>query len=175
MSYNVRKYNGNSRKSNRYSIERVLLNVVGVDPKYNFDPSDESSKPPEGDLPTVNFGLPIINPTSIQGIRKMKNLTITFTSRTQSLYFYAIIYVPQGQSVSLISLPDSGTAEDVYPANQYVLSSGWLSFTGGPCRIFTPLARNLNSGDTIFLVLATVNAPDEEMVFAEVQYAICFL
>lgn len=175
MSYNVRKYNGNSRKSNRYSIERVILNVCGVDPHFNYDPEDPSSKPPEGNLPTVNYSLPIINPSTIQGLRKVKNLTITFTSTTQSLYFYALIYVPQGQNLSLITLPDSGYAEDVYPANQYVLSSGWLSFTGGPCRIFTPLARNLNSGDTIHLVLATPNAPDDEMVFAEVQYAICFL
>ena len=174
MSRNVRKYNG-SRKSNRYSIERVLLNVVGVDPIYNYDPADEQSHPPEGELPTVNYGLPIIDPTTVQGIRKMKNLTITFTSKTTSLYFYSIIYVPQGHSVSTISLPDSGHASEVYPANQYVLSSGWLSFTGGPCRIFTPLARNLNSGDTIYLVLSTINEPDTEMVFAEVQYAICFL
>lgn len=175
MSRNVRKYNGSSRKSNRYSIERILLNSVGVDPIYNYEPDDPESKPPEGDLPTVNYGLPIIDPTNIQGIRKVKNVTLTFTSKTESLYFYSLIYVPQGQSVSFISLPEPGKAGNVYPANQYVLSSGWLSFTGGPCRIFTPLARNLNSGDTIWLVLATMNPPDDQMVFAEVQYAICFL
>ena len=35
------------------------------------------------------------------------------------------------------------------------MASGVIDFSAGPTRIYSRLARNLNSGDNIYLVLAT--------------------
>ena len=41
----------------------------------------------------------------------------------------------------------------MYEPNQYVMNCGVVDPTAGPIRFYTPLARNLNNGDSIVLVV----------------------
>lgn len=100
----------------------------------------------------------IVESTDLQGMRKVKHLTITASNAgltsTNPLY-YVLAYVPQGYDPQKIYMPSPGVALDTYSANQYVMSCGWLDFDGGPLRIRSRLSRNLNSGDSIVLILAS--------------------
>ena len=49
---------------------------------------------------------------------------------------------------------------EMYEPNQFVMNCGIIDTNAGPIRMSTPLARNLNDGDTIYLIVypASTNA-----------------
>lgn len=112
----------------------------------------------------------VVPPSSVQGMRKVKHLTVSFSSQSDSIMVYALVYVPLGYDANTINYPSQGNAISTYEPNQYVMSTGVLDFTGGPLRIRTPLSRNLNSGDSIHLILATESV--SPTLVAQVKYAI---
>ena len=116
----------------------------------------------------------IVEATDLQGMRKVKHLTITASNAgaTQSVLYYVLAYVPQGYDPQQIYMPLANSSVDTYPANQYVMSCGWLDFDGGPLRIRTPLSRNLNSGDRIVLILGAYQPSNATYFVFDVTYAI---
>ncbi|KAK8882665.1 hypothetical protein M9Y10_045307 [Tritrichomonas musculus] len=62
--------------------------------------------------------------------------------------FWALLYVPQGNDLSLISLQPAGS---MYEPAQNVIMSGIISKTSAKDTFRSRLARNLNSGDRIVL------------------------
>ena len=121
------------------------------------------------------YTIPIVPATSVQGMRKVKHLDFTIGnlgSDTGSILYYAIVYTPSSYTPNNIDIPVTGTALPLYEPNQYVMSCGVLDFSAGPCRIRSPLARNLNSGDSINLILACTGDAASVSYYAVCRYAI---
>jgi len=157
-----RRHFGNKDK---YSVEQTIINAPNSG-QWDLFPATEVL----GATRQVNYS--ILPPTDVQGMRKIKHFQITFTSTSDSLpFYYALVFVPAGYNPQRINLPVEGTAIAAYDANQFVISQGVLDFSGGPLRIRSPLSRNLNSGDSIFLCLATYDQV-EANILASVKYAI---
>ena len=102
-------------------------------------------------------GTIVVPAVQLQGMRKVKHLTVSMatgaTSGSASVLYYALVYVPQGTGVG--SLNTSGTGQEMYEPNQFVMTCGVFDFDGGPLKIHCPISRNLNSGDSIALVIQT--------------------
>ena len=65
------------------------------------------------------------------------------------------------------------TAVSIYEPNQNVMAAGTYDSGAGPNRIFTSLARTLNSGDRIFLMIIAQDSGLTNMI-AVVSYAISY-
>ena len=63
------------------------------------------------------------------------------------------MYVPQGTTVGSINVTTSASATGMYEPNQFVMNCGIADPTAGPIRFSSPVARNLNDGDAIALVV----------------------
>ena len=160
-----RRYRRRFRNRDKYSVEQTIINTPNSSAWELF--------PSSGDLAaTRQVSYSVLPPTEVQGMRKVKHFTLTFTA-TQDVqpYYYALVFVPAGYEPQRINLPDTGLAINGYDANQFVISQGVLDFSGGPLRIRSPLSRNLNSGDSIYLLLATYDGV-EAAILASVRYAI---
>jgi len=110
----------------------------------------------------------VVPSDSIQGMRKVKHLTVSIAdlagSTASTPLYWALVYVPAGTEANAISI-DSG--DSMYEPNQFVLNCGVTDFSAGPTRFHSPLARNLNSGDAIYLIIQ--QAPDT--VSTTIKYA----
>lgn len=121
--------------------------------------------------------------TPVLGTRKAKNFTLTLVTNSPVPFFFALVYVPEGTSPGLLnagtSIDTSGVliSASMYEPNQNVIMSG--SF-GGPNstieRYKTRLARNLNSGDSIMLVLKNLDQGEDDnaQVAIQLNYAISY-
>ena len=97
----------------------------------------------------------VVSPTDTQGMRKVKHLTLSLSlvSGTGSTVLYwALVYVPQGYNPNTLNVL---TSNSFYEPNQNVMGCGLIDPDAGPIRIRSPLSRNLNSGDSIYLVVGT--------------------
>ena len=103
---------------------------------------------------TGTFGSNIIPATTTQGIRTVGNFTITLTtgSDTNNPVYWALVYVPQGQTSGTLNIVDG---QSLYEPNQYVIACGVNDPTAGPIRISTRMKRKLNSGDFVSLLMYT--------------------
>ena len=147
----VRRYYRRHRSGNRdkYSIENTCITAsefaqwttIAADPEINTQTS-------------FQFVSQVVPSSDVEGMRKVKHLTLSFSCPSEIKLLYALVYVPQGYEPNTIRFPALGKGVSLYEPNQYVMSSGVLDFSGGPLRVKTPLSRNLNSGDSIALVLA---------------------
>ena len=119
----------------------------------------------------------VVPDTAIQGMRKVKHLTVSVAAKetvvpsSQSLAYWALVYVPQGTSVNSLSV--TGTT-GLYEPNQYVMNCGVVDFSAGPVRFTSRVARNLNSGDKVVLIMANPNTTDAASYFYCVRYAVSF-
>lgn len=132
--------------------------------------------------PNQNIKLAFVPSTTIQGVRKLKNFTLSFNSDIDTPLLFALVYVPEGTTPQDISFGTPDQQGNLIPAtlyepNQNVIMSGTL---GGPNyavgRYKSRLARNLNSGDQIFLIVRSVdltNSVTGNLVMA-LNYAIAF-
>ena len=102
-------------------------------------------------------------------MRKVKHVTVTVSSTEQEgLIWWALVYVPQGTNPNPMQVGPN--ALSLYEPNQFVMAAGLSDLTAGPVRIRSPVSRNLNSGDAIYLVYGMdVQAA---YVSALVEYAI---
>lgn len=167
-----RYYRRRSANKDKYSIEQTNI-VTSVSSSWPAvepeDPNLQASR---------QFAIPIVPPVDSQGMRKVKHLTFSISNSGSSTdvkpLLYSVVFVPQGYEPQPIQYPASGYAVNSYSANQFVMTSGVLDFTGGPCRIRSPLSRNLNSGDRIYLILAMPMSDVTETSYytSQVQYAI---
>lgn len=95
----------------------------------------------------------VVAPTTTQGMRKVKHLTISMGSpaaQAGNRIYWALVYVPQGTTVGTIN-----TSGSLYEPNQFVMGCGVFDFDAGPLRVRCPLSRNLNSGDSIYFIMYT--------------------
>lgn len=164
MAY--RKYRrplGRSRyilpRRSKYSIEQKSFSVVSP-----------STGPVNG---LYQSNVQVVAPVDIQGMRKVKHLMVNMASfitgapDSSATIYWALVYVPQGTTLGALNLNNS-----MYEPNQYVMNCGIIDATAGPLRFSSPLARNLNSGDAIYLVLGTTSAAANNNLQGVVKYAI---
>ena len=105
--------------------------------------------------PTTTAQL-IVPSTATEGMRKVKHITVNLTpilDQDGGQIWWALVYVPQGTQVGSINLATTAALSDMYEPNQYVMNCGVVDPTAGPIRFYTPLARNLNNGDAIVLLV----------------------
>ena len=165
-----RKYYKRTYKKDKYSIEQTNILTPAVNSWPLIETLDETR------LNSRQFGIPIIPPANFQGMRKVKHITFSICNPTSSneelALIYAIVFVPQGYAPQQIIMPNYGYAQNNYESNQFIMSTGVIDFSAGPNRIRTRLSRNLNSGDSIYLILATPNLGTGGGLLAQVSYAI---
>ena len=165
-----RRYRRYSRKSrDKYSVEQ-----------YNF------TSPPAEDWTLVEstseltqnsrqWYTIVVPPVNFQGMRKVKHLTISLCNVTSDNTFliYNLVYVPEGYQPLPINFPANGSAVSNYASNQFIMSSGVIDLGAGPTRIRSPLSRNLNSGDAIYLVLSTnADVQTSFRILGQLSYAL---
>lgn len=165
----MRSYRRNSR-----SIKKV---------KYSNETMQMIATP---NASAINGGgfLCMIPATDVAGVRKVKNFDITFTYDTFTApVMWALVYVPQGMSHVALTRPtqysDQNTApSSLYEPNQNVIMSGVLPVTANTKIVQrTRLARNLNSGDSIYLYIRSVMDDSFEgsaSFMAQLNFAITF-
>lgn len=116
----------------------------------------------------------VVPDTTIGGMRKVKHLTVSMCSMDTNdtllseTGVWALVYVPQGTSVNALNL----TGTSLYEPNQFVMSCGTFDSNAGPVRIHSPVSRNLNSGDKIYLIVANANTTRRMYMNYVVRYAI---
>ena len=112
--------------------------------------------------PSSQANISLISAVDAQGTRKAKNFTLRFAYAGPHPLVFALVYLPQSQQVSNITMGNVQTPTSLYEPNQNVIISGFVTPAGNQVQTFrTRLARNLNSGDSIVLALKnpnTVNA-----------------
>lgn len=123
-----------------------------------------------------------------QGIRKVKNFTLRVTHGCPTPLFFALVYVPAGQTASALKYgtwtQQAGTEPaSLYEPNQNVIMCGTIdtgsaTFPTQASTFRSRLARNLNSGDSIALVIGQGFTPtgqnDPFNLALTLNYAICF-
>ena len=166
----VRRYYRRYPRSNnrdKYSVEQTLISTPYIN-NWAIIPATSDT------ISTKQFSISVIPPTNVEGMRKVKHFTMSFADSAglNILLAYALVYVPEGYDPNTINYPDKGKAISMYEPNQFVLSSGMIDFSN-PYRVKCPLARNLNSGDSVYLVLALPSGWDAQENFeVTVKYAI---
>ena len=130
---------------------------------------------------TLNTGAEIVNgayqgaqvivPSSnVQGMRKVKHLTLSMSlspGTESTVLYWALVYVPQGYNPNTLNVQ---SASSFYEPNQNVMSCGLIDPDAGPIRIRSVISRNLNSGDSIVLIVGTTLA--SAVIRGVVKYAI---
>ena len=152
------------RRYRRYRTRRALKSVryANETQTYTFT-NDITSRTAIGQY---SAHVPIIPAAATQGIRKVKNFTLTIapffspsllrqihTSRIIADTFrFALVFVPEGQNPGDLGDAAADHAVSFYEPNQNVILTGEGSIYE-PVRLRTRLARNLNSGDSIHLII----------------------
>ena len=137
--YRRKRYTSGAR--DKYSIETKTLRLTTGDSVVNG---------------LYQQAILVVPPTTVEGMRKVKHLTCTLcpNQTQQTLVYWAVVYIPEGYNAN----PLSGVgATACYEPSQYLISSGIADPDAGPVRVNTPLSRNLNSGDSIWLVVGTLS------------------
>lgn len=136
-------------------------------------------RPINFDLTTATTSaVQIVAPALTEGMRKVKNITVSLvtsdlTKGGTAEIFWALVYVPEGTSPGALNI--TASAVSLYEPNQYVMNCGISDPDAGPIRFFTPLARNLNSGDAIYLLVNTLSSfTSTPKVIGTARYAISY-
>lgn len=121
---------------------------------------------------------PLVTSSSIQGIRKAKNFSLKILYAGTAPLMFVLVYIPQGQDVKAITRGTPQAPASLYEPNQNVIMSGYIVPNNSQAQTFrTRLARNLNSGDSIQIVLACASATDsvnDADIGISLNYAITF-
>lgn len=96
----------------------------------------------------------VVPAADLQGMRKVKHVTVQIAnagapSAASNVLYWALVYVPEGYQPNTLNITGTG----LYEPNQFIMAAGVYDFDAGPCRITSPISRNLNGGDRILLVV----------------------
>lgn len=178
-------------RRHRYTVARPLKTTKYSNETYcsQFLLKDDSGN--QGSR--AMFALAVVpnNTNGVLGTRKVKNFTLRMvadptqythdgtTANFRSRVAFALVYVPEGTTASVMQFGAGSSAVSMYEPNQNVIMSGIIDSTQA-YSFKTRLARNLNAGDQIALVLldlTLVNVSGDTYVTpvtATCNYAISF-
>ena len=119
--------------------------------------------------------IPIVPPTTTEGVRKVTRFTITLTAGVNYLgpIYWALVYIPEGAVTSSL-FP---VYNQLFNPSNYVLASGVSDVDAGPIRISSRIQKNLNANDQIFLLTAASYPPEQGVstyIQGLVRYAISY-
>lgn len=136
--------------------------------------------PLTSEIGAKNYWIPVITPATIAGMRKAKNFTITISCippvissvKLPIIISAMLIYVPEGTSPSPpefnflpepSNFPTPATLNAIYKPDQNVIMSkiGNITETGN-ITMRNRLARNLNSGDQVGVLLTVFKSINSE-------------
>lgn len=162
------------RYRRRYSTRRPLKTV-----KYSNETSNLIGPLTITSTDTGSqINAPLVSAVNTQGMRKAKNFTLKLIYGGNTPLIWALVYVPQGQTPSKLTRGSADTPASMYEPNQNVIMSGFIVPTYQQAQVYrTRLARNLNSGDSIQLLVATALAGatvTEAPIGATLNYAITY-
>ena len=86
-------------------------------------------------------------------------------------FYWALVYVPQGTVPGNINVGSTG-ASGMYEPNQFVMNCGVVDPSAGPIRFTSPVSRNLNDGDSIYMLIRNTNTTASVVYTCVVRYAI---
>lgn len=149
---------------------RATTTKFGPRKKYSLARTSLQTATTPGQAPGVGAQqtVTVVSGAQAQGKRKCKNFDINLAvqqnNTPQALVYYALVYVPAGSTASTIS---NTSATEFYTPGANVLAAGVYDCDEGTgFRVRTRLARNLNAGDEIQLVMRSsmVGAPTAQSV-----------
>ena len=110
---------------------------------------------------------------------KYFRLNVVFESSVTALW--ALVYVPDGLPIGRLNV--AGSQADsmpgaLYEPQQFIIASGVYTSQGSsgasaPLRVWSPLARNLNPGDGVFLVWQTLTSASSIPTIITINYSSC--
>lgn len=150
-----------SRK-NKYNINTTSFETI---------PASGWSLKPDSTIYYVNKT--IVSASTVGGTRKVKRfvLNMALPPTSNLLFWWALVYVPEGTEPSKPSLTGEG-----YQPSQFVIAQGMLA-SSSPVRINSPMSRNLNQNDQVMLVIwhdFGSGGATEVGLGAFIQYALCY-
>ncbi|ORX78303.1 hypothetical protein BCR32DRAFT_247264 [Anaeromyces robustus] len=124
------------------------------------------------------YSTTVVPAVTTEGVRKAGKFTVnvSLVSNVEGILYWALIYVPKGYTARNF-FAEADTHPPLYEPANNVLASGMNDTNAGPVRIYSPLFKNLNSGDSIVFQVA---AQDENGIDANtkisglIRYAICY-
>ena len=119
--------------------------------KYSVEQTFINGTVPSGTTTAVE----VVPAVALQGMRKVKHLTINLSPNMEVSMFWALFYLPQGMTAPAFT---ATSGAPLVEPNQYVMNCGVFDSDAGPQRISSPVSRNLNSGDKIVLLLQPTGA-----------------
>ena len=163
-----------NNKNQNYSKKNYQVQNRSANLKFNNDNLLQKNS-------SVTFNvIPSIN---IQGVRKVKNFTINIEGdfhkegdiKDKSYVInYMLIYHPSGLNIPAITIPAQIPGE-LFKANQYIILQGILTPLNNKIQ-YSKLARNLNSGDSIDLILINPSSTTDLAgnILCNLNYAIAY-
>jgi len=159
------------RPMKKYSVENIMISdTLAHDGSGWLAPKDVSDNPIAYNVVNpAQFVIDAVTQT-IQGTRKVKNFSMTLLANIERPILWALVYKPEGVDVKELA-PTGGS---VYEPNQNVLMTGVFE-RGQQNKWFTKLGRNLNSGDSIVLLISAYSADAQNIYWgAQITYAVAF-
>ena len=96
--------------------------------------------------PATTTTIEVVPATTIEGMRKVKHLTVNATVQGESDSFYwALVYVPQGTVPGAINFVTTTSSPGMYEPNQFVMNCGVVDGTAGPIRFSSPIDVTLTT------------------------------
>jgi hypothetical protein len=132
----------------------------------------------------VTVHVVVIQAVNATGVRKIKNPTLRLAMSAPTPPFpilWALVYVPEGFPASALKLEYAlgDIPPSIFEPNQNMIMSGVIPATGAaePITYRSRLARNLNSGDSIHLLVrgmsGVTDIEDVQFIYL-LNYAICY-
>ena len=138
--YRRRKFLGRYSKAAKknYQIQR---------PFFNMNPS------------SANGYVTVIDPSTVTGVRKVKNFSIEMTSVATSPFLWALVYVPAGYGPNALTLTGEDATTMYKPTQNVIMSGMWdPQDPGATARRTTRLSRLLKAGDGLALVYSFLSS-----------------
>lgn len=142
----------------------VTRRTWGPRKKYSLARSAIGSTvvPAQGGGLGAQQSVPIVTSVTGQGKRKCKNFDIQLASQVVAsddpLIYYALVYVPSGSVPAEIS--NASNTQFYSPASNVLAAGVYDCAQGTGFRVRTRLARNLNAGDQVVLLLRGQSSDD---------------
>lgn len=132
--------------------------------KFQFVPFSVNLSLPEG----VSGGYQVICPAStVAGMRKVKNIGFDVITNSPEPLLFTVFYLPEGTNVTSVEaqinqvtynnegVQTGGTNfSELFAANQWIIGCGSM-IAGAVTHFRSRMARNLNNGDVIILLVHT--------------------
>lgn len=157
-----RRYARRIGRKNKYNINTTSWEMIAQ--------SDWINKP---NTYFYYVGRDIVPASTVGGTRKVKRFVINMAlpPTSNEIYWWALVYVPEGTSPSVPSLTGEG-----YQPSQFVIAQGMLT-ANSPARINSPMSRNLNQNDKIVMVIwhdFGQGGAQNSALGGFLQYALCY-